>query len=209
MSDRLLFPVGQYLGPVHPGAGLPVRHHQVRIGWDVLPLDDGLDLDVWSLAHGHPAVVGRLPTTRATLAAVAAEGGLAVPTAAVDRLLGRGLLAEVDVRAADGERFARTHRLHGLLTGLGDAGPDRAGIGLLGAPPVRTVSPAVFEYWAWAPLFAHLHSAADGLAEMAAGTPGAPAVSTDPGEVLVDLLGSLHELLCVNGAYLDVVRTAR
>ena len=209
MSDLVLFPVGQYLGPVHPGAGLPVRHHQVRVGWDVLPVDDGLDLDVWALAHGHPAVVGRLPTTRAVLAAVAAEGGLAVPTAVVDRLVGRGLLVEVDVHGADGERFARTHRLLSLLTGLGDAGPDRTGIGLLGAPPLREVSAAVFEYWAWAPLFPDLRSAADGLAEMAAGTPGTTAVSTDPGEVLVDLLGSLHELLCVDGAYLDVVRTAR
>lgn len=209
MSGPLLFPLGQYLGAVHPGPGLPVRHHQVRVGWDVHPLDDGAELDLWALTHGLPSVVGLRPTTREVVTAVAAEAGLAEAGPDIDRLRERGLLVEVDVHGPEAERFAREHRLVSLLTGLGEAGPGQAAIGLLGAPPVRVVPAAVFEYWTWAHLFPDLYAAAGGLAEMAAGTAGSPAVSTDPGEVLVDLLGSLHELLCVDAGFLDVRRAAR
>ena len=209
MSELLLFPLGQYLGAVHPGQGLPVRHHQVRIGSDVHPLDDGSELDVWALAHGHPAVVGLRPATRGLLEALAAEVGLRSAERVVDQLLDRGLLVQVEPGSAAAETFARGHRWYSLLTGLGESSPSRAGIGLLGAPPVRDLPAAVFEYWTWAHLFPDLHSAAAGLAEMAAGTPGEPAVATDADEVLQDLLGSLHELLCVNGGFLDVAGAAR
>lgn len=204
--SALLLPVGQSLGALHPGPGLPSRGTRVRLGSREELLPDDLGSDVWHLAHGVPRFVGTMPWGRDALP-------VAVPThepvevrAAVDDLLGRGLLVEVD--PADPATLADVAVRLGwqsLQTGLGYQPSGRCGIGLPGAPPVREVSPRLYEFWSLAPVLGSLADAAAELAALAADTPGAPAEQGDPAAVLAHVVGELHELLCVGAGFLDVL----
>jgi hypothetical protein len=204
--SALLLPVGQSLGALHPGPGLPSRGTRVRVGSRDELLPDDLTGDVWHLAHGVPRFVGAMPWGRDTLpVAVAAHEPVEV-RAAVDQLLDRGLLAEVDPADPAGlERFAAGHGWQSLQAGLGYQPSGRCGIGLPGAPPVREVSPRVYEFWSLAPVLGSLADAAAELAALAADTAGLPAEQGDPPAVLAHLVGELHELLCVGAGFLDVL----
>ena len=198
----LVLPVGQYLGALVPAAGAAVRGHRVRVGEQVHLLADGPEFEVWSLAHGVPRLAGLLPHDSAQLVRLAR----AIDPAEVERLLaglaGRGLVALVD--PADPAGFAGRHRWYSLLGGLGQQESGNCGLGLVGSPPVREVSPRVYEFWSLAPLFADLSAAAGFLAEAAGADPDPEPAETDPDRVLTDVVGWLHDLLCVSAGWLDV-----
>lgn len=193
MREPLLLPVGQYLGAVHAGPGKPPRHHLVRVGWDTVALADGPEADIWSLAHGRPDLVGALPSTRSTLDALALTAGVRNAEPVVQRLMAAGALAEVWVGGPRGDRFAAGHRWHSLLTGLG-TGPAGTTVGLLGAPPLRLLSPPVADVWTWAQLFPDLLTAATAMAD----------ATRDADESLREVLEALPELLSVRAGWLDV-----
>ncbi|RBY86105.1 hypothetical protein [Blastococcus sp. TF02A-26] len=199
---RLVLPVGQYLGALVPAAGAPVRGHRVRVGEQVHLLADGPEFEVWSLAHGVPQLAGLLPTDSAQLTRLAS----AIEPAEVARILtdltGRGLLALVD--PADASGFARGHRWYSLLGGLGYQQSGNGAIGLVGSAPIREVAPRVYEFWSLAPLFGDLRAAAEFLAGAAADDPDPVPAETDPAAVVGDLVGWLHDLLCVGAGWLDV-----
>lgn len=207
MGEPLVFPLGHYLGAPRPSAAGTVGHHVVRVGWQLHQLAEGEEMEVWSLAHGHPDVVGARPWTRSMLDAVAADAGMAETGEALDRLIARGVAVEVPAAGPGLHEFARAHRLETLLLGLGDVpgDPDVDGIGLLGLPPVLTVPSPTFDTWSTAHLWPDLAQAATGLAALAAGDPAAGPGRADPEAVLGRIVGEdLHRLLCRHAAYLDV-----
>jgi hypothetical protein len=201
-SGPLVLPVGQYLGALVPAPGAPVRGHRVRIGEQVHLLGDGPEFEVWSLAHGVPRLAGLLPHDTAQVIRLAR----AIDPADVEQLLAgladRGLIALVDPTDARG--FARGHRWYSLLNGLGYQDSGYGAIGIVGSPPLREVHPRVYEFWSLAPLFADLQSAAEFLADAARDDPDPAPAETDPAAVLTDVVGWLHELLCVSAGWLDV-----
>jgi hypothetical protein len=200
MTDAWVFPLGHLLGAFHPGRDEPLEYHRIRIGADVLTLSSDLAL-VWNLAHGVPG--GVLPGqawTRAMLTeVVGARGG----EDAVAGLLDTGALVEVGPGALDATTFARGHRLHPLLVGLGvtPERPDLYRIGTLDQP-VATVDELTFDMWQWAPTVGDLWE----LCEVQAAT--ARVLGDEPDEGLRNLLWRLHVLLSNGCGYLDIAVSA-
>jgi hypothetical protein len=204
-QEPLVFPLGHQMGPFHQQRDAPPAYWVVRLGWDSPLLQDQTTADVWALAHGLPDQVQHTPWTRSAIRAVAREAGIQDSDAALDHLIQRGLVAELTPGTAAAEEFAGTHRVQSLLLGLGEL-PGREGvdgIGLLGMPAVAQVPPQTYEFWQWAHLWPTLSGAADGLAEMAAQTPGHAPATADPAAVLERLLRELHTLLAGHTVYLD------
>lgn len=204
-----LYPVGQRLGELHEdGAGS--RGVVVATGERAVLVEDGDRADAWDAAHGLGHLVRHVAWDRSQLGGVL--GGL--PSSDLDRvvadLLDRGLVAEVDPRdPAATERFLTGHRWTSRLGGLGQQerpGGFVCGIGVPGAPPVREVSPRVYEFWSLAPELPTLAAAADFLAASAVDDAGVEPEETDPAAVRLALLDWLHDLLCVGAGWLEVVR---
>ncbi len=124
MSTPVVFPVGLYLGPMHPGPGRRADHVRVMIGDAVVGLVDG-ESTLWGRAH-------EAALTRAEL--------VATDTVDIGRLLGIGAMVEVDPDAP--VAFARSYRLRPLQSALGEVAPGRFGIGTAG------VAHAVVDDWA-------------------------------------------------------------
>jgi hypothetical protein len=219
-NDPLLLPVGHYLGPVYPGRDAPPSFHVVRLGWQQLRLSDPEHLETWLLCHGEPdratqdranqdrtggerdATVG----TRSAVLMTAAERDVADAEPALEDLLDQGLVVEVTPDDAESvTRFARSHRLQPLLTGIGhDQEHPLDMIGIAGLVVALEAMPRVFEVWQWAHLWPDLWSAGQALAGAAAGQPDSPRSETDPDEVLAFVVGAVHTLVRHGAAYLDV-----
>lgn len=203
-----LLPVGQRLGELHDAAeGTGSRGVLVHTGEQAVLVADGDPADVWDLAHGSGTLVRHVAWDRTVVGSVVT--GLRRPDLdrVVDDLLGRGLLAEVD--PADADHFLTTHRWYSRLGGLGHLerpGGWVCGIGVPGAPPVREVSPRVYEFWSLAPELPSLAATADFLAAAAVDDEGVTPEETDPAAVGLDVLDWLHDLLCVGAGWLEVVR---
>lgn len=204
-ASRVLLPVGQRLGELHPGPGRGTSGLLVHPGPAAVLLDGDAG-DVWDLAHGLTTHVLQVPWDRAQLAAVLLDRRPADLDRTVADLLDRGLLVEVDPQ--DAGAFLARHRWYSALTGLGHQPRDGGWTGALGfpgAPPVREVAPRVYEFWSLAPEFGSLQGAVDFLAAAAADDPDAPAEETDPAALAAAVVDWLHDLLCVGAGWLEVV----
>lgn len=208
LDVALLFPVGHYMGPFHPGRGAPPKHHIVRVGRDTPKLPDETHFDVWALSHGLPARIGHMPWTRQAVARVATDAGVPDPEAVLDSLLELGLVVEVVPGTPGAVDFARRHRVHSLLIGLGNGPEDPFldGIGLPGLPPLARVEPRVYELWQWAHLWPDLWSACQGFTEAARESGASGEEEPDPARWLDVALGDLRTLIAHNAAYLDTAR---
>jgi hypothetical protein len=204
-GEPLVLPLGHAMGPFHQRRGAPPAYWVVRLGWDSPLLTDPATAEVWALAHGLPDQAGRTPWTRPELCRAAGEAGVQDPEAALDALVGRGLVAEVAPGTPEAAEFAATHRVQSLLLGLGELPDHRGldGIGLLGMPPLARVPLGTYEFWQWGHLWPTLTEAAAGLAEMAAQSPEHAPEEADPVQVLDRVLHELHGLLSVRAVYLD------
>jgi hypothetical protein len=213
----LVLPVGHYQGAFHAGGGRPPSYHVVRMGWEPARLDDEAEVDVWGLAHGLPAAIEPGGAwTRSSVLEAAAEVGHADASPVLDRLLGRGLVAEVAPGSAAAREFARYHRLQPLLIGLGpipegsrlsDGGEvtdePLDALGVPGLTIAARVRPRVFEVWEWAHLWPDLWSASEGLAAAGREAGGTDEAATDPEQVLAFVLAAAQTLVAHGAAYLD------
>jgi hypothetical protein len=202
MTGPLLFPLGHYLGPHHPGPGRPAEHHVVRIGATWNRLESDRESAVWGLAHGWAGRLGAGPWTAGALVTAARERAGVDASGTVAALLRRGLLVEVDPRAPAAVEFARRCRLSPLALGLGNE-PRRPGefrIGL-GDRVAATVAPGLFQFWHWAPVSPSLYAACE---RYAADSVALGSGENTPQEALAAMLGQLHFLLAARVGYLDI-----
>lgn len=201
----LLFPLGHYLGAVYPGPDEPLAYHRLRLGDSVVRLFSDEEFGLWTLAHGLPGDPADQPWTVAALAeTVRRRDGQDVTPVLAD-LLAEGALAEVTPGTEEAVVFARAHRFHSLLTGLGidPELPDRFLLGLIGQP-LAVVDELSYELWQWAPLHTNIWDVCRALAEIES-EPGGQKV--DPHLVLDDVLHRLQVLIRAGAGYLDEARS--
>lgn len=217
----LVLPLGHYLGRYHPQAHAPARYHKVRVGRSLVRLGEAA-FAVWLLCHARAEQPGARWTRRDVLDAARGLRAdlpdaerpttrgrppdperLLDPEQLLDSLVDEGVVAEVEPGAEDAIRFARTHRIHPLMTGLGNTAtePHRFGIGPLGGPPAVTVDTLSFEVWQWGRLEPDLWQVA--LRLVAVEDRVSPARKATPGGMLTEILERLPLLLAHHAAYLD------
>lgn len=198
----LLVPVGHDIGPLYENLGVPRRVQQVRAGTDVVELDDS-DFLVWLLAHG---MNDEDRPTRATLLANSESLGLAPAQvgAAIERLLGDGLLVEVVPDGPSALAFAQQHQLFPLMLGIGPDpdGLHRQVIGLFGKL-VAQVSTPMYDVWVWGHLAPDLWTACREAAETARRAGITDPDASRPSRVLAGVLDVVHALLNCRAAYFD------
>jgi hypothetical protein len=203
VSDQeLLIPVGHDLGVLYPESGSDRHRQQVRLGAEVMELEDQ-DFAVWLLAHGTDS--DDRPT-RESLTERAGKLGLATDAVgvAIERFLVDGLLVAVDPVSDAVVRFAQEHQLFPLLHGLGPdpEQPWLQTIGMLNQPVVQ-VSNALYDVWAWTQLAPELWTGCQDAAMVAKQIGVTSPEEIDPRQVLSGVLGQVHGLLCVRAAYFD------
>lgn len=209
VDTRLLLPVGHLLGADYPTPGSPEHSVLLRVGPELVQLDDAL-FTTWALAHGLPDPDPASTWTTQALLRTAVDQGLGDLTAPLSTLLADRLLVQVD---PDDPRqavaFAESHRLVPLALGLGNS-PDALdawSIGLLGHPLV-TVSGTLFDVFEWAHLDHDLWAACRRAAERARRAGISEPAVVQPELLLPDVLRSLHALLAVDVVCIDT-RAAR
>lgn len=205
----IVFPVGHYMGPFHPGKDAPAKHHIVRVGWDTPKLPDEDHVDIWALAHGLPARMDTRWTRRAIIEA-ADDADMPNAGATLGSLADLGLIAEVSPGTEQAREFADSYRLQSLMIGLGPDPEDPLldGIGILGMAALK-VRRRVLEIWQWAHLFPTIWAACEGLAWVAGEVDGTRPGETDPDKVLEVMLDAIRTLISRNAVYLDVAITPR
>lgn len=206
MADETLFPVGHYHGRFFPGPGEPLRYHHVRRGLAMHRLDEQ-EFRVWALVHGLADRPDDAPWSRREVETEARADGLAASTGLLDDLLRGGLVVAVPTDPGAAEGFARAHRLHALLAGLGNTPEDTStfAIGVVGFAPVVTVLRTGAELWQWAPYCADLWQACAVLAEGARAAGETDPERTDQSLLLDRAIPVLRRLVSRNAAYLDAV----
>lgn len=208
----LVLPLGHYLGRYHPQAHAPARYHKVRLGRSLVRLGEA-GFAVWLLCHRRAEQRG-VRWTRHDVLDAACEHWDAVgpstrepppdPERLLDSLIDEGVVAEVEPGTEEAVRFARTHRINPLMTGLGNTAtePHRFGIGPLGGPPVVIVDALGFEVWQWGRLERDLWQVA--LRLVAVEDRVSPARKATPEDMLTEVLQRLPLLLAHHAAYLDL-----
>lgn len=178
-----VFPIGHYLGERYPE-----ELHFVRVGLEHQTMTAD-EFGVWVLSHD---LSPRWSVEDVLAQAEKAE--LATPRASVDRLLSVGALVTV----ADPVAFARSYRLHPLLTGMGNTeeDPTTYAVGFPGLEVVR-LTESSYELWQWAALAPTLWHTCEIRAKLSD-------VSAEDaaGEILVDL----RPVLANSCGYLDKAR---
>jgi hypothetical protein len=188
-DDRLVFPIGQHLGPAHPaGRSLP-SGVRVRVAKRTVSLDPGPELTAWILAHGPT------PTTWPGLTAALNRGIGAEATTVMRRLTAADVLVTVHPGTDEAKEFANRHRLRPMQTALGplDGRPGRFGVGV-GARVYADLDARLFELWWRCGGHRTLWTACEQVAGPEHG---------DAGEVLDHFLRHGHVLLSSSTAYLD------
>ncbi len=204
-AERLLFPVGHYLGAHYDDLESDEVPQQVRRGATFHDLTRQ-QFAVWTLAHGSPdAVNNEVTWRRRSVVELAKLTGLTGATDLVDELLAMGLLVEVTPGTDQALDFAKTHRLMPLMLGLGNTSdePWLFDIGFLGRPIVR-VFHATYDLWQWSAMDDTLWATCESAVDVARRAKSTDPESTDPERLLTTFLGSLHILLSVNAACLDI-----
>lgn len=201
-SEALLVPIGHQLGAFYPKPDGDEHEHQLRVGAEVVVLDD-LEFSVWSLGHGIPDdTLATAPWSRAQLLAAATEAGHGDVSAAVKGLLDRGALAEVEPDT--GDDFARRFRLVPTMLGLGNSPeePWLYGIGLLGSPMLKVHS-VLYDLWQWSHLDNNIWNGCLSSAATARRVGITDPEQSEPDQLLRGLLRALHGFLSVRAAYVD------
>lgn len=204
----LVLPVGHYLGRYHPQAHAPARHHKVRLARTLVRLGEA-GFAVWLLCHGRVRDPVARWSRRDVLDAARELWGAGPPPGQdperlLDSLIDEGVVAEVEPGTGDAVRFARTHRINPLMTGLGNTAtePHRFGIGPLDGPPAVIVDTLGFEVWQWGRLEPDLWQVALRLAAVEGRVN--PARKATPEDILTEILERLPLLLAHHAAYLDL-----
>jgi hypothetical protein len=205
-----LFPIGHYLGVQHSAPAAGAGRHRLRLGTAIAYLDSDAEFGIWALAHSRPRRddPGQ-PWGRAGVTVQARRLAIEAPGRLIDVLLARGVLAEVPPGGAGAERFARTHRLLPLRSGLGQVPGDPLSTDpdAIGLPANVAISRRQFRLWQWGRLAANLWDLCRAFTTVQydpAGLPGQQPAGDDPRELLEQILTDLHVLLAVNAAYLDL-----
>lgn len=202
--ERLLFPVGHYLGAQHRVESAEVEQ-QVRRGGTFQDLTSQ-QFTVWTLAHGSPeAVQNEVPWTRRSVEELAKVLGLTGTTELVDDLIETGLLVEVAPGTEQALDFAKTHRVVPLMLGLGNTAeePWMFGIGFLNQPILQVTHP-IYDLWQWSTMDDTLWATCQSAVDVARRAKSTDPDSTDPDKLLTGFLGSVHALLLSNAACLDL-----
>lgn len=205
-GDKLVFPVGHYVGPFYPAEGAQLRHHVIRVGWDNARITNQRDFEIWALCHGIADLAFDSPWTRRTILEAAEQ----LPDdydadAALDRLTEAGVVVEVAPVSPDADEFAREHRLQALLLGLGNK-PDNPllyGIGIPNTPPVVELPVRDFEMWQWGHISDSFWDACELSAEAWRQVGSTDPVDVDPQKLLIRNLRTLQILISHGAAYLD------
>lgn len=202
-----LFPIGHYLGVHHPEPGTSTGVHRLRLGEKFAYFDTDAEFGVWALAHSRPARdAPDQPWGRTQVTGQAGQLGIDRPGRIIDALLARGVLAEVSASRGDAVRFARTHRLLPLRSGLGQVPDDPLGTDpdAVGLPANVAITQRQFRLWQWGRLAANLWDLCQALTTTATPhTADRHRAGHDPRDLLAHFLTDLHVLLAVNAAYLD------
>lgn len=202
-DERLVFPVGQFGGIVRRAPGQDARF-SIRRGDAVITMEPGPGR-VWLAAHGEPA---ELATTAWTRDAVVSRRPALDPVGAGllwGTLTGLKLIVEVAPGEPAAVDFARTHRLVPRMHGMGNRSdaPNRF---LVGYPPDEVATLTWYQWRLWRE--AHLEpSLWDGCHRQVANERAAGR-DLDARALLADTLRSLHIMLALRFAYLDVARPA-
>lgn len=196
----LMFPIGQSLGAYFFGAGPNDHVRRVRLGHEIVELTDH-EFAVWSLAHGlseepgeGEAASGARTWDRDRVAAAFEGSEIGGAAIIVDRLLDRGLLAEVDVTSPAASDFARQHRLLPLQLGMGNSTEYRT-MYVVGTveQPLAGMTRLLYGIFLWGHLAPNLLAACEVQDE------------SDPRDLLAKTLAVLHTLLTPNAVCLDLV----
>jgi hypothetical protein len=217
VATPLLLPIGQHVGALRLGYDAPADRHEIRAGTRVHELS-AVEFAAWALAHGDPEPAAEAtgtppPWGRAEVSARLRDSGVvgragaqaADPTALIDALLERGMLAETPAHGPAAVAFARAHRLIPTLLGLGNSAEDpwMFSIGPLGQELIQ-VGRAMFEVWAWGPVDPDLWTTCESFAESERAAGGTDPETIEPAAVLAAFLANLHFLLGAQAGYLDV-----
>lgn len=201
-TGTLLFPIGHCLGTYYTGSNPGEHVHQVRLGSELMELSDP-DFTVWTLAHGFPEHTVPGAWDRVRVKAALPGGSVDDADERIDRLLGQGLLAEVDADAATD--FARRHRLLPLHLGLGNS-PEYPTLYVTGTPRASLVgmTRVLYELWLWAHLSPDLWTACEDQALLAREAGELAPDEADPDALLAAVLTTLHTLLAPSAVCLDL-----
>jgi hypothetical protein len=195
---RLVYPVGQYAGAIREAEGAVFK---VRRGESTWTIDAAASL-LWLDAHGLAGIEDGTPWTRAAVLAVhAAEMWPAGAAERYTTLRETRLIVEIDPDAPEAIEFAQCHQLLPKAIGLGNRpdDPDRFRVGF--PPNLQVAVPRrVWRLWRESHLEPTLW---DGCVARV-GKERALGIDVGPRELLVDTLRSLHILLGIQLAYLDV-----
>lgn len=201
-AEPVLVPVGRLLGTFYEGSGDGRRSATVQLGGVPYDLDDA-ELATWWLAHGLPDRPPE-PWTATALFVAAERLSLPVGPPALERLVDRGLVAEVVTGGPAAVEFARTVRLVPTVLGLGNSPevPEFYQVGLFGRP-MADLPDVLYDLWRWSTVEAHLWNSCRGAAEVSRAAGLTDPDATDP-ELLLDVvLQALHPLLAAQAAHLD------
>ncbi|MGH3452635.1 MAG: hypothetical protein ACRDQW_18420 [Haloechinothrix sp.] len=204
VRERLIFPIGHYVGAFHPSVGSPERYHNVMRGTEMSELRDE-QLAVWLLARGIPEQVGEVSWTREALQRAAEQAGISNPAEVITGLAGEGLLAETVPGTAHSVDFAEAYRLVPLMLGLGNSAeePWMQAIGFFDQPVIK-VANEVYTMWEWAHVDNNLWAACHAYADTSQRAKQTDPEETVPELILTGFLSAVHGLLAAGAAYLDL-----
>jgi len=204
----LMIPIGHCIGAYYDLPVSDAHFFQVRVGPDVVRLDDQ-QFAVWCLAHGTPMRHVDLPWNRRNLLAAARAAGLHGAEQVLDGLIADRMVCVTTAQTDSAVDFARRHRMVPLMLGLGNtaAEPRLYAVGLHHQPVVE-MSAIAYDLYEWAHMDANLWLACQGAAATATRVGIEDRLATDPLLMLNALLGTVHCLLTPNAIYFDTRRAA-
>ncbi len=202
-SSALIVPVGRLLGTLYTRSGSTEHHVTVRLGSELLQLDDD-EFAIWWLCHGM-ADRAEDDWTEAAIAQAARDVGFTAAEPVIERLWRRGLVEEVHRTTPDAVEFAERYRMVPQLLGLGNnpEEPWNYQIGLFERPVIQLPG-ALYDLWRWAVVDEHLWNACQGAAGLAKQVGVTAPDEIDPELLLDAFLVMLHPLLSVQALHLDV-----
>lgn len=209
MNSSLIFPIGHYLGAFYPSEGAALDAHIVRVGWRTFKLNAAEQLVVWALSHGLGGGAGMEPWTRVDVEDTARSSGIGDASTALDQLIDRELVVEVESEGDDAIHFAKSFRTRSLLAGLGNAPDDPLsfGLGLPGGRPTVTVPYLMYELWNWGSACDSLWHACEIFATVGRLNPDVrETFEAEPRLVLIRFLHAVQVLVAHGAVYLDEAR---
>ena len=218
-DSDVIYPVGYFAG--YFGTGPSDQIHSIRRGWDMVSLTRGIDFELWATAHGSlshdwstPWTVARvIESLRATAfgrdewtaGIVPARDDISDTAAneSISRLRERGLLVLVGDSDEDRIAFARMHRFHPLLIGLGNtaARPDLSVIGLPDRPMMQMPESQI-EFWQMTSQFDSIWEA---CTRIASAVIEGPYADGSPVDLLPQVLSDIRAYIAYGAGYLDAV----